>query len=51
MKMFEPIADPCANNPCQNNGNCVRFGSGHYKCDCSTTDYIGQHCEKGMISI
>ena len=51
MKMFKPIADPCVNNPCKNNGNCVRFGSGHYKCDCSTTDYFGQHCEKGIISI
>ena len=49
--MFEYIPDPCENHKCQNNGTCIKFGNGQYNCDCSTTNYFGERCEKGRTCI
>lgn len=44
------IADtPCKPNPCYNNGRCKEISQQSYKCDCTGTMYIGEHCDTGII--
>ena len=38
------LANPCASNPCGNNGQCVPSNSGFY-CECSL-GYFGNRCER-----
>nr|ACO34913.1 cyclooxygenase-1a [Myoxocephalus octodecemspinosus] len=38
------VVNPCCNYPCQNTGVCVRFGTDHYKCDCTRTGFYGDNC-------
>lgn len=35
----------CCSYPCQNRGVCLTIGYDKYICDCTNTDYYGQHCE------
>ncbi|XP_068461073.1 prostaglandin G/H synthase 1 [Clinocottus analis] len=38
------VVNPCCYYPCQNTGVCVRFGTDHYKCDCTRTGFYGDNC-------
>ena len=38
------IVDQCAQNPCQNQGVCVNYGSNSYVCECKA-GCTGQSCE------
>ncbi|XP_060927683.1 prostaglandin G/H synthase 1-like [Limanda limanda] len=38
------VVNPCCYYPCQNSGVCVRFGSEHYRCDCTRTGFYGENC-------
>ncbi|XP_072026359.1 uncharacterized protein [Amphiura filiformis] len=42
--VFITPASPCANFPCQNNGQCFPSGSSGFTCDCSNTGYRGITC-------
>lgn len=38
------VVNPCCYYPCQNAGVCVRFGTDHFKCDCTRTGFYGDNC-------
>ena len=40
----ETLVDPCALEPCQNNGTCTNIGSGNYTCECRN-QFTGTDCE------
>ena len=42
---------PCHSNPCQHDGECSNIGTTDYNCACSLTEYSGDNCETGLISI
>jgi hypothetical protein len=46
---YVDIADPCANNTCQNGATCVRDGLASYKCQC-TPVFGGDMCETSLPS-
>jgi len=41
----------CHPNPCKNNGTCRIQPTSTYKCECSGTGYVGEHCETAVLSI
>lgn len=43
------LANPCANNPCGPNGQCVQSGGGFY-CECNL-GYYGNRCERECYTL
>lgn len=43
------VNNPCANNPCQNGGQCSQVGDHDYRCQCSSDLYCGVNCS-GMFT-
>lgn len=44
---YKEAPDPCLPNPCENDGNCQRVGTGQdYECRCNA-GFTGDHCENG----
>ncbi len=48
LKIFTAIilANPCASNPCGNNGQCTQSNGGFY-CECNL-GYYGNRCERKL---
>ena len=42
--IFSVLANPCANNPCGSNGECIQSNGGFY-CECNLGFY-GNRCER-----
>ena len=40
------LANPCASNPCGNNGQCIQSNGGFY-CECNL-GYYGNRCERKL---
>jgi hypothetical protein len=40
------LANPCANGPCGNNGQCIE-SSGSFYCECNL-GYFGNQCEREL---
>jgi len=41
----EGVKDPCQQNPCEHQGECIQVKYGGYRCECTGTNYYGRTCE------